>query len=127
MATQESKKVIVDAAKIICREQIEVALLRASQAEINGSMLANDWSIEVMLHLKGQHQIRKSLDFFSINQRTTSIVLIINGKVAIDVELIPGLPKINMEEIAAVYEFSSKTDMCKQIISLGARLILDYY
>jgi len=74
------KKVVVDGEKIICIQQIEIALIRATQAELNGTMLANDWSIEVLLHLRGKHQIRKSLDFFDISYNTKNIVLIIQEK-----------------------------------------------
>ena len=121
------KRVFFDAQRVICEEQITSALLRASQAEKRGKMVANNWNIEVMLHLAATHQIKRALQLIDVSVDTKIIVIVQeNGDTPIP-EAKPGFPALKPSpEVIKLFKISDTENPCLEMITRGVRFSLDY-
>jgi hypothetical protein len=121
------KRVFFDAQRVICEEQVTSALLRASQAEKRGKMIANNWNIEVMLHLAATHQIKRALQLIDVSDDTKIIVIVQkNGDTPVP-EAIPGFPALKPSpELMKRLNISDIKNPCLEMITRGVRLSLDY-
>ncbi|MHA2169074.1 MAG: KEOPS complex subunit Cgi121 [Candidatus Kariarchaeaceae archaeon] len=121
------KRVMFDAQRVMCEEQVTSALLRASQAEKRGKMIANNWNIEVLLHLAATHQIKRALQLIDVSDDTKVIVIVQENGEAPVPEAIPGFPALKPSpELINRLNLSNTKNPCLDMITKGVRLSLDY-
>lgn len=118
---------IFDGNKIICKEQIDSAIMRANRARDGGKMIANIWGIEVLLQLAGTHQINLAINLLDITKSTQNIIFVGEKLVLKDgIEVSKGLPEFNVtDELIQLYKLSL-TDYCKEVIAKGVLFSTDY-
>ncbi|MCE7736638.1 MAG: hypothetical protein GPJ54_17275 [Candidatus Heimdallarchaeota archaeon] len=116
-----------DSRNIICEEQVKVALYRANRSFKSNKSIAKQFNIELMLHLAGTHQIKIGLDLFDLKPNTKEIVLIhLTGEFNLP-NSNQGFPLFSPnKEIFDKMGIKNQKYACKEIISLGARLVTDY-
>lgn len=116
-----------DTRNVICEEQIRTAVYRTVRSFKFKNAIANQFNIELMLHLAGTHQIKIALDLFDLQIHTKELIIIhLTGDLDIN-GLQPGFPSFNPN--SNIYDklgIKDQYNACKEIISLGARLLTDY-
>lgn len=118
---------LFDADKIICKNQIKVAIDRAIRAEEQGVMIAKTWGIEVLLHLSGTHQIREAINLVGVNENTKSIIIVTDSDVEPIEGAILGYPEFNpTKSVIDAYKLSGSIDPCIGIISKGVDTIINH-
>lgn len=127
LIADENVLAFFDTRYLICHAQIKMAMFRATRSFNSNKAIANIFNLELMLHLAGTHQIKIAIDLFDLQSITKEIVII--GKTA-DLNLAnlkQGFPLINPnDETLEKLGLNRQNDVCKEIISLGARLVTDY-
>ena len=124
---------ILDADRIICKEQIYAAILRANRARKRENMIARTWGIELILQLSGTHQIKKAFKIIDITKFTKRIIVIgknlklENLKLEnLKLEILVGLPEFKVtDELIQLYQLSSH-DHCKEVIAMGVLFTTDH-
>ena len=129
------KRVVFDLEKIICTNQVKIAIERALRAEKRGTMVAKVWGIEVLLHLAGTHQITEALSILNIDLNTTLIGIIQDSEsppmkdAKIGLSLIDSdLLEINekrLQKLSQLYGLPQK-NLCEEIISKGVDVVLNH-
>ena len=125
LADYDGKRTFFDLDRIICEQQISVALARADRAFQAENAIANTWGIEVLLHLVGNNQIAFCIDLVGISSETTRIGIIQ------DKQLQPQNSSLGLkirpptEELLTRYELK-KDEPCEDIISKGVTLVVNY-
>lgn len=119
--------VFFDGRNIICENQVKMALFRAFRSKEENKTIAKQFNIEILLHLAGTHQIKIALDLYDVNKDTELIVVFQKKSTRIIENAIAGFPKIspNPNTIEKM-KIRNLKDPCKEIISRGARFVLDY-
>ena len=89
----DGSRAIVDANKIICKQQVTAAIFRAERAKRNNVMVARKWNVEVLLQIVGTHQINRAMQILEVTKETT-MILVIQEETLIPIETaVPGFPK----------------------------------
>lgn len=116
-----------DSHNIICEEQIKTALYRANRSFKANNAIANQFNIELMLHLAGTHQIKIALDLFDLQIHTKEIIVIHLTGITNMQNSYRGFPMFNPNKgVLDKLGIKDQYNACKEIISLGARLVTDH-
>jgi hypothetical protein len=90
-------------------------------------MIANNWNIEVLLHLAATHQIKRALQLIDVSDDTKVIVIVQENGEAPVPEAIPGFPALKPSpELINRLNLSNTKNPCLDMITKGVRLSLDY-
>ena len=119
---------IFDGDQVICKKQIESAVIRANRSQKNNCMVAKIWGIEVLLQLVGTHQINLAIDLLDIKETTKLIICIAEELIVKDksVKIITGLPEFTItDKLVKSYQLFSD-DYCKEVISKAVLFTTDY-
>ncbi len=116
------KGAIFDLDRIICEDQIRMAVIRADRAEEHGKMIAKVWGIEVSLHLAATHQISEALDLVGISRSTSRIGMIrtVSGDYTEGIDITP--PSSNTLKL---YNFVTE-DPCAEIVTRGVQVVINH-
>ena len=116
-----------DSRNIICEDQIRTAMYRATRSFKSNKAIANQFNVELMLHLSGTHQIKIAIGLFDVQSHTKEIITINRSGTENIENSNQGFPSFNpSREVLDKLRIKSKNNACKEIISLGARLVTDY-
>ncbi len=124
---QPGRRVIFDGSKILCKEQVVSAILRANRAEINNTMMAKKWNVEVLLQVAATHQIKQAISLLDITE-ITEIIFIVQSSDEIPIKgMLSGFPEIFPDEnIIRMYNIRNKSNSCLEIISRAAKVIVNH-
>ncbi|MHA2248833.1 MAG: hypothetical protein ACXAD7_00660 [Candidatus Kariarchaeaceae archaeon] len=122
-----SSRAILDAHKIICKQQVEAAIFRTGRAKRNHTMIAQKWNVEVLLQIVGTHQIKHAMQILTVTEETKIILVIQKDAIIPDETAVPGFPKFQLNnELMKIYGIEHAKDACLEVIARGARLIVDH-
>ena len=116
--------VIFDVDKLICKNQLEMALRRAERSQEQGTMIAKVWGIEVVLHLAATHQISEALELVGINSETTRIGIIAPNKID-DENIQEGISVNTNYRLVKRYRLTSD-DPCSEIVTRGVAVVINH-
>lgn len=121
----EGRRAICDADKVICAEQVHVALERAIRAIDRSNNIAKDWGIEILLHIAGTHQISEALKIVNVTSETKCL-LIIQEAVSEEDNFEEGFPEFTPSpDVIDSYGLTAE-DLCMEVISRGVNVVLDH-
>ncbi len=119
--------VFFDGRNLICEDQVKLAIFRAFRSKKEGKTIAKQFNIEILLHLAGTHQIKLALDLYDVKKDTELIIILQNESSKIVENSISGFPKITPDQSTLEkMKIIDLNDPCKEIISRGARFVLDH-
>jgi len=122
----DGKRAIFDLDKLICLNQVKMALKHADTAFAQSVNIAKVWGIEVALHLAATHQIQTALDLLGISSSTKRIG-VIQEVPTIELKQVSEGLKIKDPDIELLERYGiSQNSACLDIISKGVELVVDH-
>ena len=79
--------------------------------------------------LSGEHQIQNAIDLCQITEKTKQIIIVIDRELDNSTlkNIILGLPKLSVnQDTINRYKLDNAIDPCREIISRGVRMVVDY-
>ncbi|MCY3412366.1 MAG: hypothetical protein INQ03_12085 [Candidatus Heimdallarchaeota archaeon] len=125
LLVQPGEKAILDASKVICKNQILAAITRVERVKQQEKMISNDWGIELLLQLTGKHQISEALKLLEVTESTKNILYISRNEPPCEYSSM-NFDFILTKEILMAYELQSN-EPCLEIIERGVLLMANHY